>query len=215
MAGRTLEIGDVRITWLGMSGFRIEGDGKLIYIDPYNITVDDEKRADIILITHGHFDHCSIEDIKKIVSAETVIYATPDCTSKFAGRIDQMQLQLVKPGQEFHNENIIIETVPAYNTNKPFHSRANEYVGYIITIGGKRIYHAGDTDAIPEMEDIKVDVALVPVSGKFVMTPVEASAVVNKFRPKIAIPMHITVDEIDKAKKFKALVNKSTVEVLC
>ncbi len=170
------------IHWLGHDTFRITGE-KTIYTDPFNIKKKDI--ADIILITHEHYDHCSPDDVKLIQGSGTVIVATADCTMKLSGDI-----RIVKVGDTISVKGITIETVPAYNTNKRFHTKDKGWVGYIFTVNGQRIYIAGDTDHIPEMKDFRADVALLPVSGTYVMTAEEAARAALDIKPKIAIPMH-------------------------
>jgi L-ascorbate metabolism protein UlaG (beta-lactamase superfamily) len=211
-----LEVDGIKIEWLGHAGFRIS-NGKVIYIDPYKI--DKREPADIILITHGHYDHCSIEDIQKITTSKTVILATPDCISVLAGRVEPKEIKLVKPDQYLEVLEVPIETVPAYNIGKMFHPKANEWVGYKIRIKDKLIYHAGDTDLTPEvnMDNLLIDIAMVPVSGTFVMTAEEAAELINRIKPKIVIPMHYgagVVGTKDDALRFKKLVKESRVEIM-
>lgn len=170
------------IHWFGHDTFKIVGE-KIIYTDPFKVTEKDI--ADIILITHEHFDHCSTEDIKKIRGPKTVIVAPRDCIKKFSGNT-----KAVKPGDSINVEGIDIEVVPAYNTDKQFHTKDKGWVGYIFTLNGQRIYIAGDTDHIPEMKTFRADVALLPVSGTYVMKPEEAVQAALDIKPKIAIPMH-------------------------
>jgi L-ascorbate metabolism protein UlaG (beta-lactamase superfamily) len=197
------------IHWLGHDTFKITGE-KVIYTDPFKIKKKD--KADIILITHEHYDHCSPEDVRKIQGSDTVIVATPDCAEKLSGNV-----KTVKPGDKITVEGVEIEAVPSYNTNKPFHPKENNWVGYIFTAGGKRIYIAGDTDYIPEMKDFRVDIALLPVSGTYVMTAEEAVKAALDIKPQIAIPMHYNsiVGSEDDAKRFAdALEGKVEVRVL-
>lgn len=206
-----LNLDDVTITWLGHDAMKVKGN-KVIYIDPFQLKRGEEA-ADIILITHEHYDHCSPEDVGKIAKKDTVVVGTADVTARFKG-----ETRTVKAGDSISIHRVTVEAVPAYNTNKKFHPRASGWVGYIVTMNGKRIYHAGDTDSIREMESLKdIDVALVPVSGTYVMTAEEAAEAVNKIRPKIAVPMHYgsIVGSKADAERFKKLVKAPImVEIL-
>lgn len=163
-----------------------DGQGsKTIYTDPWEIK-STEPKADIILITHDHFDHCSPPDIEKIAKPETIIIATQGCVSKLKG----YTVKTLKPGESTNVNGINIEAVAAYNINKQFHTKSNNWVGYIFTLDGKRIYQAGDTDLIPEMKDIKADIVLLPIGGTYTMNATEAAEAVNLINPKLAIPIH-------------------------
>lgn len=196
------------LTWLGHASFKIKDKNTTIYIDPYQI--NETETANYILVTHSHQDHCSIEDIKKISNQDTTLLITADCQSKIPNY--QGKVVLVEPNQNYQFENLKFETVPAYNTNKfrmeniPFHPKENDWVGYIINMNNKRIYHSGDTDNIPEMQNIQnVDVALVPIGGKFTMTATEAAQAIKTIMPKMAIPMHWgkIIGEKSDAQQFK------------
>ncbi|MBW2971364.1 MBL fold metallo-hydrolase [Candidatus Woesearchaeota archaeon] len=204
-----LELNGLKIEWLGHASVRITGN-KVIYIDPFQLQ-GAQPGADLILITHGHYDHCSIADINKILKQDTVIFATPDCTSKLA-KLEKNNLKLVEPNKSYSLGNVKLETVCAYNPTKQFHPKLNDWVGYIVTANGTRIYHAGDTDLIPEMQQIKADVALLPVGGTYTMDAQEAAQAANTIKPKIAVPIHwgSIVGDKATAEKFKKL---SKVEV--
>jgi L-ascorbate metabolism protein UlaG (beta-lactamase superfamily) len=195
------------IHWLGHDTFKIVGE-KVVYTDPFKIKKKDT--ADIILITHEHFDHCSPEDVKAIQGPKTMIVATSDCAKKLSGKV-----KIVKPGDKINVEGIDIEAVPSYNTNKQFHTKDKGWVGYIFVVKGQRIYIAGDTDYIPEMKNFKVDIALLPVSGTYVMTADEAIKAALDIKPKIAVPMHYgsIVGSTDDAKRFAEGL-KGKIEVL-
>jgi L-ascorbate metabolism protein UlaG (beta-lactamase superfamily) len=173
------------IHWLGHSAFRIEDGSTQIYIDPFKLPANLPK-ADIIFITHAHYDHFSAEDIAKIKKDGTIIVATKDVTSKIGkGTVT------VVPGQNYTVGNLKVMTVPAYNLDKKFHPKGNNWVGYIITLSnGQKIYHAGDTDFIPEMRKVITDIALLPCGGTYTMTAQQAAEAANIFKPKVLIPMH-------------------------
>jgi L-ascorbate metabolism protein UlaG (beta-lactamase superfamily) len=210
-----------KIVWLGHDGFRIDAS-KTVYIDPYQIP--DGPRADLILITHEHFDHCSPEDVAKIQQSGSVIVTEKDSAAKLSGDI-----RVVGVGETLSVDNINIEAVPAYNTDKDFHPKSKGWLGFIVEIDGVKVYHAGDTDFIPEMKDfttdiallpvsgITTDIALLPVSGTYVMTADEAVEAALAINPKVAIPMHYgaIVGGGQDAESFKtALEGKVEVRIL-
>jgi L-ascorbate metabolism protein UlaG (beta-lactamase superfamily) len=198
------------ITWLGHDGFLIKGDGKAIVIDPFQ--VKQCEPADIILISHEHYDHCSPEDVNKIRKDSTVIVTEAQSASKLAGDV-----RVVQPGDKLTVSGIPIEAVPSYNTNKSFHPKEKGWLGFIVTVEGVRIYHAGDTDRIPEMASFQADIALLPVSGTYVMTAEEAVEAARLIKPKVVIPMHYgaIVGSADDAKRFsEALRGTCQVVVL-
>lgn len=200
----------VTISWLGHDSFKLK-NGKTLVIDPFKLQSAPEK-AELLLITHEHFDHLSLEDIKKVVTDKTVVVAISSCKSELS-KLKVGEVKLVRPGDKISVGNVTVEAVPAYNLNKyrvpgkVFHPKEDGKVGYIVTIGGVRIYHAGDTDAIPEMRGLKTDIALLPVSGTYVMTSEEAANAAEMINPKLAIPMHYgtIVGSDEDALKFKQL----------
>lgn len=213
------EYNGVKISWLGHSAFRLT-NGKVVYIDPFQIKA--AVPADIILITHEHYDHCNIEDVRKVLKANTVIVTIATAQDKL--RTTNAQFLLVVPGKSYSIDGVKVEAVPAYNVNKfrspgvPYHPEKDNKVGFIITMNSVRIYHAGDTDLIPGLEtNVKdIDVALLPVSGTYVMTAEEAAEAVNKIKPKVAIPMHIgsIVGNDKDTYRFEKLVKGTEVKIL-
>ncbi|MDI6642016.1 MAG: MBL fold metallo-hydrolase [Elusimicrobiota bacterium] len=197
-----------KIKWLGHSSFYIEGD-KIVYFDPWKIKKELPK-ADIVLISHNHYDHCSPEDVKKIIKKETIIVTNETTALNFSG----IELKIVKPGDKITVYGIDIVIFPAYNIDKSFHPKSSNGLGFVITISGHRIYHCGDTDLIPEMNNIKCDIALLAVSGTYVMTASEATKAAEIIKPKIAIPMHYgeVVGNIEDAQKFVDLCKKLSIE---
>lgn len=204
-----MKIEDIELKWLGHSGFIIK-NSKVIYIDPYKISGEREK-ADIILITHNHYDHCSVEDMEKIIKEGTKIFAPAGCQSKIARFKIHVDMELVEPNREFAYGNVKIDTVPAYNIDKSFHPKEEGWVGYLIKINDVLIYHAGDTDVIPEMQKLtgykqpqKKFIALLPIGGRFTMNPEEAAEAVKIIKPSLAIPMHYgsVVGTEEDAKEF-------------
>ncbi len=205
-----MEIFGLEVERLTHACVRVRGS-KTIYFDPYNI--DTDVKADIILITHEHYDHCSPEDIEKIIKEDTIIIASHQCKEKlkqFEGRVKE--IRFLKPFEKTNVDNVEIEGFPAYNVNKPFHPKEDEKLGYVVTLDGKRLYHAGDTDVIPEMNGLEnIDIAFLPVSGTYVMTAEEAVEAAKMIRPKVAIPIHygaIVGTEKD-AEKFKEFLGGS------
>ena len=171
-----------KIHWLGHDGFRIDTE-KIIYFDPYQIEAG--PQADLILISHDHFDHCSPEDVAKIQGPETIIVTEKDSAEKLTGDV-----RILKPGEILNPDGVKILGVPSYNTDKDFHPKKNGWLGFLIEVDGIRIYHAGDTDFIPEMKGLEVDIALLPVSGTYVMTAEQAVKAALAIGPALAIPMH-------------------------
>jgi L-ascorbate metabolism protein UlaG (beta-lactamase superfamily) len=198
-----------KIFWLGHDSFRIEA-AKTIYIDPYQISSG--PKADFVLITHEHFDHCSPEDVSKIQQPGTVIVTEKDSAKKLSGDV-----RVVSPGESVSLDDVTVVAVPSYNMDKDFHPKKNGWLGFIVDVEGVRIYHAGDADFIPEMKDFEVDIALLPVSGTYVMTAAQAVEAALAIQPKLAIPMHygaIVGDEGDALNFKKALEGKIEVLIL-
>ncbi|MEK6830181.1 MAG: MBL fold metallo-hydrolase [Nanoarchaeota archaeon] len=212
-----MQIGNADIKWLGHSGFLIK-NSSVIYIDPYNIK-DGLDKADFILITHNHYDHCSVADMLKIIKEGTRIILTPDCLSKITKFETPIKMEIIEPGQELSFGEMKISAIPAYNIDKSFHPK-DEGVGYIIKSNGTIIYHAGDTDFIPEMQKLtgyqqpgKEFIALLPIGGRFTMTVEEAVEAAKMIKPSLTIPMHwgSIVGTEEDAKEFVRLCKEAKI----
>ena len=186
------------------SSIRIE-DKKVIYFDPFEIE-NEAHDADIIYITHDHYDHFSIDDIRKIEKEDTV-YVIPECMYNLLGGENVV---VVKAGDKTTIEGYETEVIPSYNINKQFHTKEKNYVGYIVTIDNQRVYVAGDCDANEDNLKISCDIALIPIGGKYTMDYAQAADFINHIKPKIAIPTHYgsIIGEKDDGKKFAELVEK-------
>ncbi|MCK9570458.1 MBL fold metallo-hydrolase [Candidatus Pacearchaeota archaeon] len=214
-----MNISGLEVKWLGHSGFMIKNH-KTIYIDPYNIKPDSEK-ADIILITHGHYDHCSVSDIKSLIKEGTKIFLTADAQSKITRFDIPIDIQIVEPNQEFNVGETKISTFPAYNIDKPFHQKGEGWVGYLVKINGLIIYFAGDTDLIPEMQKLtghkqpdKTFVAILPIGGRFTMNVEEAVEAAKLIQPSLAIPMHYgaIIGTNEDAQEFVSLCKQEGID---
>lgn len=182
---------------------------QVIYFDPYKIN-ENYNDADIIFITHSHYDHFSEEDILKVKKEETKIVVPEDLYNKsFKLKFDESNILIVKPNEEYEVNNIKFKTIPAYNVNKNFHPKTNNWVGYIITLDNVSYYIAGDTDITEENRKVKCDVAFVPIGGTYTMTAKEAANLVNEIKPKIAVPIHygLIVGSKEDEEIFKNNVN--------
>ena len=176
-----------RFTWFRQSAYLWRGDGLTVYIDPWMVTTEDP--ADVIFITHAHFDHYSQDDIEKVRRQGTKIVAPHDVARELSGDVTP-----VRPGDSVEVSGIRIQAVPAFNVvpeRLQSHPRENNWVGYILTLGGNTYYHAGDTDHLPELDDVRADVAFLPICGDpFTMDPGEAAALAKSINPQVAVPMH-------------------------
>jgi len=182
------------VVWIGHAGFLIEVKGATVYIDPYRVPAEAPK-ADVILVTHGHYDHFSPQDVERLSDDDTWLIAPAPVAERATGRVAS-----IAPGEVIeldHLHGIDVAAVAAYNTSKRdsdgqvFHPRAAGGVGFDVNVRGERLYHSGDTDVIPEMDSVVgVDVALLPVSGTYVMTAAEAAEAARRIQPRIAVPMH-------------------------
>jgi L-ascorbate metabolism protein UlaG (beta-lactamase superfamily) len=201
------------LTWLGHAGFLIKADGRNIYIDPYKGEYGD--KADVILITHSHYDHCDSSRIRRIQRDDTLVIAPENCVSKIGGKV-----KTLKVGETFTAGNMTVEAVEAYNYKRfrspgiPFHPKGFG-VGYLITIGDKTIYHAGDTDFIPEMRQLKnVTVALLPSGDTYTMDNEEAAEAALAISPKVVLPMHRWDSDAEVFKRKVESKSKTEVVIL-
>jgi len=174
----------VKLQWFGHASFKVSAGNDIIYIDPWKLKTAPHD-ATIVLVSHSHYDHYSAEDIARVSGAATKLIASADVIQK------QGKGQALKPGQSLDINGINITGTPAYNLTKQFHPRANNWLGFVIEIAGKRIYYAGDTDATDEMKALQnIDLALLPVGGTYTMNASEAAEATKQFKPKQAIPYH-------------------------
>lgn len=198
-----------KIHWLGHDCIRLDGS-KVVVFDPFQLKAS--KLADLILISHDHFDHNSPEDLEKVRKSDSIVVTDNASAQKISGDV-----RIVSPGDSLTVRGVGIEVHPAYNTNKEFHPKSAGMLSFVVTLDGVRYYHAGDTDFIPEMAGLNVDIAFLPVSGTYVMTADEAVQAAKAIKPKIAIPMHygaIVGSEDDATKFKKALEGQIEVVIL-
>jgi L-ascorbate metabolism protein UlaG (beta-lactamase superfamily) len=205
--------GKVDVRWLGHDGFVLQGS-KTIIIDPFK--AQGNHKADLLLISHEHYDHLSADDIKRFSTSSTKVIAPTICKEALSNL--GLTATYVTPDSKQEIDDVIVETLPAYNLNKfrspgkVFHPREDGRVGYIVTLDGTRFYHAGDADAIPEMKQVDVDVAFLPVSGTYVMTAEEAVGAAKMMKAKVVVPMHFgtIVGTKADADRFKKLASCET-----
>ncbi|GIU68349.1 MAG: metal-dependent hydrolase [Candidatus Pacearchaeota archaeon] len=217
-----MKINGLELRWLGHASFliKIEDKNKIIYVDPYNLR-DNLEKADFIFITHNHYDHCSLIDLKKIVKEGTKIISPADCQSILSKIEEKVEVEIIGPDMEKDFQDFRVISVPAYNTDKTFHPKESSWVGYVIKIKEVIIYHAGDTDLIPEMQKLtghkqqgKTFIALLPVGGRFTMSADEAAEAAKIIKPTIAIPMHwgSIIGSEEDAKEFCELCKESEIQ---
>jgi L-ascorbate metabolism protein UlaG (beta-lactamase superfamily) len=205
-----------KLFWLGHSSFRWEGS-KTIYFDPWKLPKG-SKKADIVCVSHEHFDHCSKKDIASVLSSAMIIVSSETAARQLSSlKSSCKDLRAMVPGDSLDADGVRIKAVESYNTNKDFHPKTAKKLGFIVTMDNVSIYHAGDTDFTPEMESFKCDVALLPVSGTYVMDVDEAVKAAITIKPRIAIPMHYgdIIGTASDAERFKdALKDRIEVKIL-
>jgi L-ascorbate metabolism protein UlaG (beta-lactamase superfamily) len=189
----------IEITWLGHASVMVKTSKDIVYIDPWKVGTT-LPEADIILLTHDHYDHYSEDDINLLAKNRTRIIA-PMATG--------LVTDILQPGQSLDIDDLSIEAVPAYNIDKEFHPKKNNWVGYVLKLEGKKIYHTGDTDHIPEMKGLVVDVALMPVGGTYTMTAEDACNALQDIRAEHVIPIHFG-DIVGSRKDAEKLSDIST-----
>jgi L-ascorbate metabolism protein UlaG (beta-lactamase superfamily) len=198
------------------SSIKIESQGKIIYSDPFRVK-ESKNDADIIIITHSHYDHFSEEDIIKVKNEKTKILVTNDLLEKTLELgFNKEDITVVIPNNVYQVLGIEINTIPAYNENKKFHPKTNNWVGYMLNLENQKIYVAGDTDVTEENKCLKCDIALVPIGGTYTMSYKEAAGLINNIKPKKVIPMHYAeiVGNKEDGIKFKENVdNNIDVEI--
>lgn len=196
------------------SSIRIQNGSTILYIDPYQIE-EETHDANYIFITHSHYDHFSKEDIKKIKKEDTQIITVASSEKEAKQLVGEDHVLIVQPNKSYSIKEIAFETYPAYNINKTYHPKENNWVGYLFKINGKRIYIAGDTDHLPELEKVFCDIALVPIGGTYTMTAEEAADLVNKMDVKKVIPTHYgcIVGKKEDANIFQEKVKTKQVEI--
>jgi len=212
------------ISWFGHASFffKDQNGNRIYFVDPFQLNGRTKEKADLIFITHAHPDHFSPKDLEQIIKDDTIIIAPPDILAKIER--DGSLKQAIKPNKSYEIKGFKFSTIPAYN-NLPerlnFHPQKNNWVGYIFDLNGKKVYHAGDTDFIPEMRSLKnlnLDLAMLPIGGNYTMDVNEAAQAANAIAAKITIPMHyrrLNSNNYQQLEEnFKNLVTNSKVVIL-
>lgn len=191
------------------ASIRIEKNNKVIYFDPYKI--DDAKNdADYIFITHSHYDHYSESDIKKVMKGSTKFIVTSDLEDK-VNALGAHDVTVAYPEKNYTIDDLKVETIPSYNTNKTFHKKSYNWVGYNVEIDNVKYYVVGDSDITDELKKVKCDVIFIPVGGTYTMTDSEAAEVVNEIKPKYAVPIHY--GEVGSKTNAESFVSKLNSEI--
>ena len=200
-------------TWIKHAGFRVQDGKTVIYFDPWQLTASPHD-ADLVFVSHEHGDHCDPPSVRKILKDGTKVVTEPDSAGKLRGTATD--ITTMKPGDEITIGGLKVNAVRAYNISKSYHPKSKNWLGFAVTLSdGRRIYHAGDTDHIPEMADIETDVALLPAGGKYTMDAEEAAEAAKTIQPGVAVPMHYgsAVGSPQDGKRFEEAV-AGAVEVM-
>jgi L-ascorbate metabolism protein UlaG (beta-lactamase superfamily) len=202
-----------KITWFRQSALRWAADGLTVYVDPWGVSENDAP-ADVIFITHAHADHFQPDEIAKVSSGSTKLVAPHDVAKELSGDVTA-----VAPGESHEVGGIRFTTVPAYNTAEERlenHPKANRWVGYVLELGGSSYYHAGDTDHAPELDEVRADVAFLPIGGTYTMEASEAAGMARTIAPQVAVPMHygFVVGSPSDAERFRDEAAPVRVEIL-
>lgn len=208
---KVFKTGSLELYWTGHAGFKIRTQEGVIYLDPFMLKNGQEK-ADVIFISHSHPDHLDEASIKAVLKPETTVICSNDCKPLIANMTQMDRVISLFPGDEYIFGHLKILALPAYNLEKPFHPKEKQWLGFLIEVEKTKIYFSGDTDHLKELEKVKCDIGLFPVSGIYMMDPKEAAGLANAIKPKqVAIPMHwgLLLDDhnrlvgcLDDAKKF-------------
>jgi L-ascorbate metabolism protein UlaG (beta-lactamase superfamily) len=201
------------LTWFRQAAFCWSDGERTIYVDPWG-TPEHAAPADVICITHAHHDHFQPDEIARLSTPRTHVFAPHDVAAELRGDVTP-----VEPGGTYEADGLRLETVPAYNTRPEaldFHPKSKRWVGYVLELGGSTYYHAGDTDHAPELNEVRTDVALLPIGGHFTMNAREAGGLARAIAPRLAVPMHFgfVVGSASDAERFRVAATPVTVETM-
>ena len=205
----------LEISWLKHSGFKIKTPEGVMYFDPYQVSGEPEK-ADIVFLTHTHYDHYDEPSLKLILKEETQVFCSIDCKEALIKWAKVASIHSMGPNEELVFGHLKIQTTPAYNLDKPFHPKEKKWLGFLIEVENTRLFYAGDTDALSELEHIQCDIGFFPISGIYVMDPKQAASLANKIAPKVvSFPMHWGTIVDDQNRKVGTLEDAKRFCELC